>query len=392
MSREHCDTHCIEPRPASPYPRVARRPDARRSSVRVNAIEIGTDAFVVIAGPCAVEDRTQIHTTARAVAGAGAHALRGGAYKPRTSPYSFQGLGEAGLELLAEAGREVGLPVVTEVLTPEDIPIVAHYADVLQVGARNMQNFALLKALGQINKPVVLKRGPAATIEEFLLGAEYIVDAGNPNVILCERGIRTFETATRNTLDLNAVAVLKERTHLPVIVDPSHGTGRSTLVAPLAKAAAAAGADGVMVEVHPAPEHALSDGKQSLTPRAFQAVMDALACCVPVQGRCLTGGGNAQYARRTDVEIDGWRQRIDTLDTALVRLLIERARVAQELGRCKLSAGLPIHNAEREADVLSRVGAMAAGPLSAEALAHIFAAVIQATRESEEQTLCVRAS
>lgn len=391
MSRELNDAAAIKPCSASPYPRVARTSKTTRSCVRVGGVEIGGDEFVVIAGPCAVENRRQIRAAAQAVAKAGAHALRGGAYKPRTSPYSFQGLGAEGLTLLAEAGREAGLPVVTEVLTPEDIPLVARHADVLQVGARNMHNFALLKALGGVGKPVLLKRGLAATVEEFLLAAEYVVHAGNPDVILCERGIRTFETATRNTLDLNAVALLKERTHLPLVVDPSHGTGLAALVVPLTKAAAAAGAGGAIVEVHPAPEFALSDGRQSLTPHAFSALMDELASCVPVHGRSLSRHAASKPPQRPAQEIERWRRRIDALDAALVRLLVERTRAAHAVGRCKLASGLPIHNAERETKVLTRAGAMAHGPLPAAALAQIFASITRATRESEEQMLCPRA-
>lgn len=388
MSREHKNSASARPLP--PYPRVALAAKSARSRVRVGRATVGGAQFMVMAGPCAVESRRQIRAAARTVADAGAQVLRGGAYKPRTSPYSFQGLGEEGLILLAEAGRAVGLPVVTEVLTPEDIPVVARHADLLQVGARNMQNFALLKALGAIGKPVLLKRGLAATLEEFLLAAEYIVHAGNPAVILCERGIRTFETATRNTLDLNAVALLKEWTHLPVIVDPSHGTGRRSLVTPLSRAAAAVGADGIIVEVHPAPAKALSDGRQSLDPGAFRTLMDELACWVPLQGRSLTGDGSATPPSGMHSAIELCRRRIDRVDAALVRLLAERVRVAHRVGLCKLELGLPIFNGEREAEVLARAGALADGPLSAEALAQIFACITKATRDSEERELCVR--
>jgi 3-deoxy-7-phosphoheptulonate synthase len=232
---------------------------------------------VVIAGPCAVESADQLLATAWAVAEAGAHMLRGGAFKPRTSPYAFRGLGEAGLEILALAREETGLPICTEALTPGDVEIVAAYADVIQIGARNMQNFALLETAGRSGKPVMVKRGPAATVEEWLLAAEYVLATGNRNVILCERGIRTFETATRNTLDLNAVAVAKHRSHLPVIVDPSHGTGKWYLVQPLALAGLAAGADGLMIEVHHDPDRASSDGPQSLTHENFAALMGRVA-------------------------------------------------------------------------------------------------------------------
>ena len=251
-------------------------------------VSFGGDHFVVIAGPCSVENEDQIVLSARPVKQAGADALRGGAFKPRSSTYSFQGLGEEGLKLLALARRETGLPIVTEVMDHHMLDLVAEYADVLQIGARNMQNFSLLKALGGVNKPVLLKRGLSATVEELLQSAEYILAAGNPNVILCERGIRTFETATRNTLDLNAIPALQERTHLPVIVDPSHGTGVYRYVSPMAKAALAAGASGMIVEVHPNPAEAISDGAQSLKPAKFSALMDELRIIAPAVGKRVT--------------------------------------------------------------------------------------------------------
>jgi chorismate mutase/prephenate dehydratase len=237
--------------------------------VRVGNLLIGGGGFVIMAGPCSVESREQIFAAARAVRDAGGHILRGGCFKPRTSPYSFQGLGYDGLSLLAEAGRAFGLPIVTEVLAEVDVARVAREADMLQIGARNMQNFALLREVGKVDRPVLLKRGMMSSIEELLAAAEYILSQGNQQVVLCERGIRTFETATRNTLDISAVPVLREKTHLPAIVDPSHGCGKSSLVAPLARAAAAAGADGIMVEVHPDPATALSDADQAITPEVF---------------------------------------------------------------------------------------------------------------------------
>jgi len=268
-------------RPAPPassvYRLVSRASRAEDTIVRVGNVLVGGTGFTLIAGPCAVETREQIEEAAHAVREHGAHVLRGGVFKPRTSPYSFQGLGFAGLELLVAAGRAVGLPVVTEVLSPEQVRPVAQSADLLQVGARNMQNFELLRELGRIDRPVLLKRGPSSTIDEWLAAAEYILAQGNGQVILCERGIRTFENATRSTLDLSAVPVLRERTHLPVIVDPSHGTGRRALVAPMAWAARAAGAHGLIVEVHPDPAHALSDGDQSLTPAGFGELVRGLA-------------------------------------------------------------------------------------------------------------------
>jgi 3-deoxy-7-phosphoheptulonate synthase len=243
------------------------------TSIAVLKLRVGAGKIGVIAGPCAVESREQILEVAHAVREAGASALRGGAFKGRTSPYSFQGLKEKGLQLLAEAREATGLAIVTEVMAPEQVPLVAKYADVMQIGARNMQNYPLLEAVGESGKTVLLKRGPSATMDEFLLAAEYILKTGNPNVILCERGIRTFEDHTRYTLPLASVPYLHQTTHLPVIVDPSHGTGKAGLVTPLAVAAIAAGADGLLIEVHPNPDKALSDGYQSLTPAAFKELM-----------------------------------------------------------------------------------------------------------------------
>ncbi|MBO0719508.1 MAG: 3-deoxy-7-phosphoheptulonate synthase [Blastocatellia bacterium] len=259
-----------------PFKLVSKEVKKQKSSIAVGDVTIGDGGFVVMAGPCSVEGYEQLITTADSVVASGAQILRGGAYKPRTSPYDFQGMAEEGLKLLAEARKRTGLKVITEVLDTEDVELVAEYADILQVGARNMQNFALLKKLGEVSRPIMLKRGLAATIKEFLLSAEYIVTHGNPNVILCERGIRTFETATRNTLDIAAVPLLNELTHLPVIVDPSHATGKRSLVQPLAKATVAVGADGLMVEVHPTPEQAWSDGPQSLRLEEFAKMMDDL--------------------------------------------------------------------------------------------------------------------
>ncbi len=261
------------------------RPEGSR--IKVGNAEIGGKRITVIAGPCAVESAAQIEAAADAVKAAGAHAIRGGAFKPRTSPYSFQGMEDEGLVLLERAGRRVGLPVVTEIMDPHDIDSVAEHSDMLQVGARNAQNFSLLRRLGRIKKPVLLKRGMSMKLEEFMMAAEYILSEGNPNVVLCERGIRTFETATRNTLDLNAVPLLKEWTHLPVLVDPSHGTGIYSLVAPMALAAIAAGADGLLIEVHPKPESALSDGPQQLKPSRFADLMKALKPLAEAVGRTL---------------------------------------------------------------------------------------------------------
>jgi 3-deoxy-7-phosphoheptulonate synthase len=264
-----------------------------RTSIRLgkegepNAVTIGDKHFVVMAGPCSVESREQILTVAEQVKKSGAKVLRGGAFKPRSSPYSFQGLEEAGLRLLAEAREKTGLFVITEVITPTDVALVAEYADILQIGARNMQNFALLKEVGKVRKPVLLKRGMANTVKDLLLSAEYIMSQGNYEVTLCERGIRTFEDYTRNTCDLSAVPAVHETSHLPIIVDPSHGTGVRSLVTPMAKAAVASGADGLIIEVHPKPEEAFSDGAQSLTPLQFDDLMVWVKKLVDVEGRTL---------------------------------------------------------------------------------------------------------
>ncbi|PLY02081.1 MAG: 3-deoxy-7-phosphoheptulonate synthase [Desulfuromonas sp.] len=269
-----------------PYKLASKEVRPEPSAVEIQSgLSVGGEQLVVMAGPCAVESEEQIMESAQAVKAAGATVLRGGAFKPRTSPYSFQGMEEEGLKLLAQARKETGLPIVTEVVNPRDVELVARYADIMQVGARNTQNFALLKMLGQLDKPILLKRGMATTIQEFLMSAEYILSEGNQRVILCERGIRTFETATRNTLDISAVPVLKEQTHLPVIIDPSHGTGHASLVPSMCYAAVAAGCDGLIVEVHPHPEKATSDGPQSLRPEDFAAMMKKLAEFARVAGK-----------------------------------------------------------------------------------------------------------
>jgi len=271
----------------APYKLVGREMHPHDTIVDVGGTRIGGGRFTVIAGPCAVESAEQMRATAAAVKQAGAHALRGGAYKPRTSPYSFQGLGQDGLSILRAVSRETGLPAVTEVVDAGDVELVDEYAAAFQAGARNMQNFRLLQALGRSRKPVILKRGMAAKVDDLLLAAEYILAEGNPNVILCERGITTFETATRNTLDLNAIPVIKQRSHLPILVDPSHGTGLRELVSPMAKAALACGADGLLVEVHHDPPNALSDGRQSLFPEQFAAMMRELRTIADAIGKVM---------------------------------------------------------------------------------------------------------
>ncbi len=270
-----------------PYKLSGREFKPKDTVIDVGGVRIGDGGFVVMAGPCSIESEEHMVTTAKAIAAAGGHILRGGAFKPRTSPYAFRGLGEEGLKHLATARDETGLPVITEVMSITEVDTVARYADILQIGARNMQNFNLLDEVGLVRKPVMLKRGMSGTIEEWLLAAEYIMAKGNHEVILCERGIRTFETATRNTLDLAGIALVKGMSHLPVISDPSHGTGRWQLVEPMSKASVAVGADGVMVEVHPNPDHALSDGAQSLTFENFARLIKALKPVGDAVGRPL---------------------------------------------------------------------------------------------------------
>ncbi len=270
------------------YKLAGREAHAENTVIKVGSATIGGGkSFCVMAGPCSVEDRDQILESAHAVKEAGAQILRGGAYKPRTSPYSFQGLEEEGLKLLKEASEATGLPFITEVMTPDQVPLVAEYSDILQIGARNVQNYGLLKAVGKTSRPIFLKRGMMSTISEWLMSAEYIMSEGNGQVIMCERGIRTFETETRNTLDLSVIPVLNKLTHLPVIIDPSHGTGQWDYVAPMALAAAAAGADGLMIEVHPRPAEAYSDGAQSLKPKRFKKLMDDLKPILAISGRTL---------------------------------------------------------------------------------------------------------
>jgi len=271
-----------------PHKLASRQVRTEGSSISVNKnVEVGGKEFIVMAGPCSVESEKQIVETAKAVKASGAQVLRGGAFKPRTSPYSFQGLEEDGLKLLALAREETGLPFVTEVMNPRELDLVAKYSDVLQVGARNVQNFSLLKEIGRLKKPILLKRGMMTTIQEFLMSAEYVMSEGNHQVILCERGIRTFETATRNTLDISCIPVLKSETHLPIIIDPSHATGHWQFVNPMSKASVAAGADGLMVEVHIKPEESFSDGAQTLKPSKFDRLMKELRPFIEAAGKTL---------------------------------------------------------------------------------------------------------
>ena len=306
------------------------RNGAGETSVLVGNVAIGNGGFTVFAGPCAVESEAQIMSAAEFIAEGGASILRGGAFKVRTSPYDFQGLGEAGLRLLRKAGDEFGLPVVSEVLEPDDVALVADHVDMLQVGALNMQNFVLLRAVGRSERPVLLKRGPSATVEEWIMAAEYILNEGNHNVVLGEQGIRTFDTRSPSTLDISSVPVVKQLSHLPVIIDPSHASGASEIVAPLALAGRAAGADGLMIEVHPQPDEALTDGPHQLDREEYLALMHALG-------------------------IVRLRADIDLVDREIVRLLARRVRRAVEIAFIKVEEDMPLRSLDRETDLLADV-------------------------------------
>ena len=354
---------------------LACRPDRGRTVIPVGPVAFGRDR-VLIAGPCSVESEAQIRRLAAAVRRAGAHLLRGGVFKPRTSPYSFQGLGLAGLKLLRDAGRAAGLPVVTEVLDPRDVAWMSEFADVLQVGARNMQNFSLLKEVGRIRLPVILKRGLEATIEEWLCSAEYILQAGNPNVILCERGIRTFEPFTRNTLDLSAVAAIRELSHLPVIVDPSHGIGRPSLIPAVSLAAVAGGADGLMLEVHDRPAEALSDGSQAISPQVFAT----LARRVRTLSRFLDESPPDSDAEAAPADLAGVRRQIELLDGRILDLLERRMQAAVGSRRFKTRTLDP----DREREVLGYIRHRTAGLLSTEFCEHLFTEIMAESRRLQE--------
>ena len=340
-----------------------RKSEVQTTIVDVGAVRFGDGSYPVIAGPCSIEDEAQMMEAASMAIEGGASLLRGGAFKPRSSPYSFQGLGEEGLWLLEHAGKETGLPTVTEVMEPAQVDLVAHHADMLQIGARNMQNFPLLTAAGKVSNPVMLKRGPSATIDEWLLAAEYILDSGNPNVVLCERGIRTFETRTRNTLDISAVAVVQRLSHLPVIVDPSHATGSRDLIVPLALAGRAAGADGLMVEIHPRPDEALSDGPQQLDRDGFLALMHELG-------------------------VPSLRDDIDRLDRELLRLIAYRLHRSVEIGKAKLDQGLSLHSPEREQELVeeARRDASRMG-IDPEYAAELFELILRHSRAAQRDAL-----
>ena len=368
-------------RVTQPYKLASVEHHPERTRVRVRDVDIGLGSeLVVIGGPCAVESAEQLASTARLVKREGARMLRGGSFKPRTSPYTFQGLGLEALELLAEQSRETGMPTISEVTDPGQVELFDRYVDMLQVGSRNMHNFVLLRAVGQSRRPVLLKRGFGATIEEWLLAAEYILSSGNPNVVLCERGIRTFETATRNTLDLSAVPVLRQRTHLPIMVDPSHGTGQRALVGPMALAAAAVGADGLLIEVHPDPATAMSDGDQSLDFAEFGELMDELRRLrflrtesdSPVVPLPVDGG-----------DLDELRQRIDGLDSRIATLLQDRAAVALQVQELRGNDGHG-HDVRREQELLARAAA-GDGVLTPEEMTMVFGSILRASRSAQRR-------
>jgi 3-deoxy-7-phosphoheptulonate synthase len=372
-------------RVSSPYKLASIQEPGERTRVRVGQVELGLGSeLVVMAGPCAVESREQLLETGRCVQREGARILRGGAWKPRTSPYSFQGLGVPALLLLAEARDVTGLPVISEVVDPADIEVFDRHVDILQVGARNMQNFTLLKAVGQSRRPVLLKRGLSATIEEWLLAAEYVLAAGNPNVILCERGIRTFETATRNTLDLSAVPVLRAKTHLPIVIDPSHGTGARELVGPMALAAAAVGADGLLIEVHPDPPNARSDGDQSLSFDEFGALMDELRRLQFVRSSADQRAPLPEERPVVASGIEELRDRIDDTDSRLAELIQERAALALEVQR-RRDPHAHGHDVRRERALLERAASGTSGPMTPVELTIIFDAVLRASRSVQRR-------
>lgn len=352
-----------------------------------NGITAGGRSLLIMAGPCSVEDADSLERTAAGVAAAGAHILRGGAYKPRSSPYSFQGLGEEGLYLLRQAADAHGLLAVSEVMEPSQIPLAAHYCDMLQVGTRNMQNFPLLRELGRSRRPILFKRGLAATLEEWLAAAEYVAACGNPDIVLCERGIRTFETATRNTLDLSAVPAIQARSHLPVVVDPSHGTGHSEHVTPMARAAVAAGADGLLVEVHVDPARALSDGGQSLNLEQFEDLMDQVrrvADAVDRGTEAPTPCDGQSVGPSMSDSVKALRDEIDRLDQKLALLLNQRAECALRIADVMRGLGLPTYLPDREEEILKLVERANSGPFDSVAIRRLFQRVIDECRKLEQ--------
>ena len=373
---------------SKPFKLTSREFHPAPTVIRVGNTTIGGGSLTVMAGPCAVESRDQLLRTADAVAAAGATVLRGGAFKPRTSPYSFQGLGMDGVRFLTEARERTGLPVVTEVMEPNQMEPVALHADIIQIGARNMQNFPLLMAAGRISKPVMLKRGIAATVEEWLMAAEYIVSSGNPEVILCERGIRTFERYTRNTLDLSAVPVIQERTHLPIVVDPSHGTGHRPLVRPLAVAGAAVGADGIIIEVHPDPPSARSDSEQSLSFPEFGDLMDDLRRHEYLRQPTAP---HAQTHIEPPVERKRLRARIDDVDARIASLLEERAELSVAVQQTR-EPGDHGHDVGRERELIERAAHGGEGVLTPEEVEMVFGAIMRVSRSAQRRNAATDAA
>ncbi|MEA2622236.1 MAG: 3-deoxy-7-phosphoheptulonate synthase [Chloroflexota bacterium] len=368
-------------RVTKPYKLTSREHHPDRTRVRVGGVDIGAgNPLRVMAGPCAVESREQILATARWVKREGAVALRGGAFKPRTSPYAFQGLGVEGLRLLTEARDETGLPIVSEITDPADVELFDGYVDMLQIGSRNMHNFVLLKAAGQSRKPILLKRGFGATIEEWLMAAEYILSGGNPNVILCERGIRTFEPSTRNTLDLTAVPVLRGLTHLPIMIDPSHGTGHRSLVRPMALAAAAVGADAIIIEVHPDPPRARSDSDQSLSFPEFGDLMDDLRRLEYLREPAAT----TVVPMPVPGDLERLRGRIDDVDARLAALLEERAQLAVAVQHTRPSSDHG-HDVGRERALLERAVSMEGGVLTPEEREQVFGSILRVSRSAQRR-------
>jgi 3-deoxy-7-phosphoheptulonate synthase len=361
---------------------VEHKPDRTRVMVRDVPIGLGEE-LVVVAGPCSVENREMLLDTARWVRHQGATMLRGGAFKPRTSPYTFQGLGQPALEILAEAREETGLGIISEITDPADIPLFEQYVDVLQVGSRNMHNFVLLRAVGQSKTPVLLKRGFGATIDEWLMAAEYVLSSGNPNVILCERGIRTFETATRNTLDLSAVPVLRRKTHLPITVDPSHGTGQRDLVGPMALAGAAVGADALLIEVHPDPPSAKSDGDQSLSFDEFGDLMDELRRLQLVRDQAHPRPV-PMAVPTPPAAVSDLRQRIDEIDDRVAALIQERAALAISVQDARGIGGHG-HDVRREQELLERTAQNGSGPLSPDEMTLVVGAILRAARSAQRR-------
>jgi 3-deoxy-7-phosphoheptulonate synthase len=377
-------------RVTQPYKLASIEHQPERTRVTAGDVSLGLgEELVVMAGPCSVESREMLLDTAGWVRREGARMLRGGAFKPRTSPYTFQGLGLPALELLAEARETTGLPIISEVTDPAQVELFDRYVDVLQVGSRNMHNFVLLHAVGQSRRPVLLKRGFGATIDEWLMAAEHVLSSGNSNVILCERGIRTFETATRNTLDLSAVPLLRRKTHLPIVVDPSHGTGQRDLVGPMALAAAAAGADGLLIEVHPDPPKAKSDGDQSLSFAEFGALMDELRRLQLVNGRARKSA-EAARAEEAPAAVGELRKRIDEIDSELASLLQERAAAALQVEQAR-GQGEHGHDVLREREVLERAAQNGSGPLSPEEVTAVFGAIMRASRAAQRRQAEARA-